>query len=380
MIRCLAMLAAVVLTASAPAHAWDLKVGPGLYYTMPSQAVKDAKDGDRVLIQAGTYENDTATWSANDLTIKAVGGPVHIVSRDGRVERNKAIWVVRGDRTTIEGIHFSGARSSHHNGAGIRLEGSGLTLRACTFTNNQMGLLTGHDPDGVVVIERSRFAGNGVGITHNRRIGHNIYIGRQKRFEMRFSSSTGATVGHAVKSRAAENLIAYNHIADHDDGRASYLIDLPEGGDSLLIGNVIQQGPRWENDTLVAFAAEKKGQPAGTLTLAHNTLVNTAGRGIFLRNYAPDPARLINTLLVGPGTLADGPVDETGTVRQAAPAHFTDPSTFDYRPTDGSPAVDAGVIPPPDATPRFSFDVRSGRVFKRSPSGPAPDAGAFERE
>jgi hypothetical protein len=64
MIRCLAMLAAVVLTASAPAHAWDLKVGPGLYYTMPSQAVKDAKDGDRVLIQAGTYENDTATWSA----------------------------------------------------------------------------------------------------------------------------------------------------------------------------------------------------------------------------------------------------------------------------------------------------------------------------
>lgn len=81
--RALLVAAAVTLMPAAPALASDLKVGPGLYYTMPSQAAKDAKDGDRIFIQAGTYENDTATWNADDLTIRAVGGPVRIVSTDG---------------------------------------------------------------------------------------------------------------------------------------------------------------------------------------------------------------------------------------------------------------------------------------------------------
>ncbi|WP_404379881.1 right-handed parallel beta-helix repeat-containing protein [Caenispirillum salinarum] len=378
------VLSAVLLLASAlPAQAWDLKVGPGLYYTQPSQAAKDAKDGDRVLIQAGTYENDTATWKAADLTIQAVGGPVRIVSRDGRVAGNKAIWVVQGDRTTIDGIHFAGARSSHHNGAGIRLEGRDLTLRNCGFSDNQMGILTGHDPEGVVVIERCHFADNGVGIKPQNRIGHNIYIGRQKRFEMRFSSSTGANVGHAVKSRAQENHIVYNHIADHREGRASYLVDLSEGGDSLLIGNVIQQGPKWENDTLISFAAEKKGKAAGTLTMAHNTLVNTADQGYFLRNYAPSAAVLVNNLLVGPGEIAEGPVEAEGTVRLPdgpAAARFADPDAFDYRLEPSSPAVDAGTETPRQLAPAYSFVFGTSRALERTTGGGAPDAGAFEAE
>lgn len=289
--------------------------------------------------------------------------------------------MIRGDRTTVEGIQFSGARSSHHNGAGIRLEGSGLTLRDCAFTDNQMGILTGHDPDGVVVIERCHFSGNGVGIKHPSRIGHNVYIGRQKRFEMRFSSSTNAIIGHAVKSRASENLIAYNHIADHHDGRASYLVDLPEGGNSLLIGNVIQQGPKWENDTLVSFAAEKKGDAVGTLTMAHNTLVNTAAQGIFVRNHAEAPAILVNNAMLGPGDVARGDVNDSGTVRLRNgpnPAHFADPHAFDYRPRAGAPVVDVGDTTLPALTPTYSYHHATDRVTERTLSGKAPDVGAFE--
>lgn len=379
-----ATLALPLLTA-ASAEAWgrELKVGPGLYYTLPSQAAKDAEDGDVVLIQTGTYENDVATWMADDLIIRAQGGPVKLVSVDGRVAGNKAIWVVRGDRTTIEGIHFSGARSTDHNGSGIRLEGTGLVLRDCAFTNNQMGILTGKNPDGVVVIERCRFHNNGVGITDSRRIGHNIYIGAQKRFEMRFSSSTGANVGHSVKSRARENIIAYNHIADHADGRASYLIDLPNGGDSLVIGNVIQQGPKWENNTLVSFAAEKKNQDAGRLTLSHNTLVNTAASGTFVNNYSKGPATMLNDLLIGPGMVSRGNVEETGVMHLpdgASEDAFVAPTAFDYRLKPGAKAVDAGMEIPPELRPTHSFvyDEENPQIVKRETHGSAPDVGAYE--
>lgn len=376
-----------LLLTAAPDAAWaqgrTLAVGPGLYYTMPSQAAKDAQDGDIVLIQPGTYENDVATWEADDLTIRGDGGTAEIIARDGRVAGNKAIWVVTGDRTTIEGVHLSGARSSHQNGAGIRLEGTGLTLRDCAITDSQMGILSGNNSEGVVVIERCRFHNNGVGIDSSGSIGHNIYIGGQKRFEMRFSSSTGANVGHAVKSRARENVIAYNHIADHEDGRASYLIDLPEGGDSLVIGNVIQQGPLWENNALISYGAEKKGQDIGRLTLSHNTMVNTADDGTFINNYGTAPVTMMNDLLVGPGMVSNGEVEATGQVSLAAgpsAKHFADPAAFDYRLKSGAPAVDAGAEVPAELRPTHSFVYGDGapKVIERKTNGAAPDAGAFE--
>jgi hypothetical protein len=71
-----------------------------------------------------------------------------------------------------------------------------------------------------------------------------------------FEDPAIAKIGHDVKSRARENYILYNRISDGPDGTASYEVDLPNGGLSYLIGKVIQQGPRTDNNTIVSYGAE----------------------------------------------------------------------------------------------------------------------------
>src|SRR4051812_885037 len=51
-----------------------LRVGPGRALTTPSAAAAVARNGDTVLIDAGTYAGDVATWTQDDLTLRAVGG------------------------------------------------------------------------------------------------------------------------------------------------------------------------------------------------------------------------------------------------------------------------------------------------------------------
>jgi hypothetical protein len=92
--------------------------------------------------------------------------------------------------------------------------------------DNENGVLTSNRyPDtNEILIEYSEFADNG----DNKGLAHNMYIGRSKRFELRYSYSHGSQGGHLVKSRAKENLITYNRLTDEEGGRSSYIIDIPE--------------------------------------------------------------------------------------------------------------------------------------------------------
>lgn len=69
-------------------------------------------------------------------------------------------------------------------------------------------------------VEHSEFFANTVDYERWREPGHNIYIGRQKRFVARFNWFHGAVAGHNVKSRAATNIISYNLIEDGPTGVA----------------------------------------------------------------------------------------------------------------------------------------------------------------
>ena len=53
------------------------------------------------------------------------------------------------------------------------------------------------------------------------RLGHNIYIGETDHFVLRGSYVHGAITGHNVKSRARENIIAYNRIMDEKEGASN---------------------------------------------------------------------------------------------------------------------------------------------------------------
>ncbi len=384
-----------------------LRVGRTGQYRMPSQAARAARDGDVIEIAAGNYRGDVAVWRAHNLTIRGVGGRAHLEAL-GEAAQGKAIWVIAGDNAVVENIEFSGAKVRSRNGAGIRLDGTGLTIRNSYFHHNQMGLLTGANPLSDVVIENSEFAYNIVDTSRKRPLGHNIYIGVIRSFTLRNSYVHHAVFGHNVKSRAAANHILYNRLADEGDGSSSYIVDLPNGGAAYLIGNVIQQSRFTDNWSLINFGSKVNG-PLDRLYLANNTLVSERKDSRFVVNRSTRPAVLVNNIMVGRGKplLGPGQLVSNLMVHQATPASmarvrgdtrmrranapysgnftadspgFADIAGRDYRLSSYSPAIDIGRDPGAadgvSLIPNFEFGNRF-QLAERRRHGPL-DLGAFE--
>ena len=163
-----------------------------------------------------------------------------------------------GANVTISGFELTGAAVSAddgNNGAGIRYQGGNLTLTDDYIHANQEGILAGTPPvagTGTISISNSEFADNGDGSGYT----HNIYVNNIALLEITNSLITGAVVGHEIKSRALDTVITDNVIADGPTGTASYSIDLPNGGDATITGNVIEKGPDSENPSFIAYGEE----------------------------------------------------------------------------------------------------------------------------
>jgi hypothetical protein len=286
-----------------------LRVGPGQQYTRPSQAARAARDGALVEIHSGDYEGDVAVWRQNDLTLRGVGERSHLRA-GGRAAEGKAIWVIKGDRVTVENLELSGARVPSRNGAAVRAEGADLTIRKCRFHHNEMGLLTNPSPNSVVIIEDSEIDRNTTDTDRHGRLGHNIYINQAHRFILRNSHVHGARTGHQVKTRAQRNEIRDNRIED-GDGWGSLLLDVSNGGQADVINNHFQQSARAGNRTVIGFAAEAADRSATdhALRVEGNSFVNEGGAATFVRNHSSAPAILKGnrlpvrgvTALRGPG-------------------------------------------------------------------------------
>lgn len=346
------------------------RVGPDRELTAPSQAAAVAGDGDTVLIDAGTYDGDVATWTQDDLTLRGVGGRAHLRAA-GRSAQGKAIWVVAGDRTRVDRIELSGATVPDQNGAGIRQEGTDLTVTRSWFHDNQNGILTGADPDSDIVIRRSRFFRSGAGDGYT----HNLYVGAVRSLTVTGSWLWGADVGHELKSRAARTTIVANRI-DDADATASYSIDVPNGGRTLVAGNVVVQGPRSENSTLVSYGAEGLTHPSRTVWVVHNTFVNRRTAGTFVALADGAVAHLRNNLLIGPGELTDRPAASARGNRRVGTGGFVDAAAGDHRLRASSPAVDRGVRVPRRWRPRWEY-AHPARLVRRPSAGRA-DLGAHE--
>ena len=369
---------AAVATSAAPAvaaapaevgsHTW--RVGPGRALATPSAAAAVAGNGDTVLIDPGTYVGDVATWTQDDLTLRGDGGRAHLEA-DGNSAQGKAIWVIAGDRTTVDRLEFSGATVPDQNGAGIRQEGSGLTVTRSWFHDNQDGILTGAGPESDIVIRRSRFFRNGTGDGYT----HNLYVGAVRSLTVSGSYLWGADTGHELKSRAASNTIVGNRIAD-GDATASYSVDLPNGGRSLIAGNVIIQGPSSENSTLVSYGAEGFAQGSRQLWVVNNTFVNRRATGTFVSVAAGSRAKVRNNLLVGPGDLTNLTGVSAKANLRVGLAGFVDPDADDFRLRPSSPAVDRGVRVPDRWQARWEY-AHPTKLVRRPILGRV-DLGAYE--
>ncbi|MFO0649274.1 MAG: right-handed parallel beta-helix repeat-containing protein [Polyangiales bacterium] len=374
------IFASVALAASlSPFAAWGvtLTVGPGRMYATPSAASAAAHDGDVIEIAAGTYR-DITIWRAQNLTIRGVGGIAHLDAAGLTIPNGKAIWVIQGRGYTIERIEFSGARVPDRNGAGIRQEAAGLTVRDCYFHDNENGILTGADTTSDIVIETTEFARNGAGDGYS----HNMYIGNVRSFTLRGCYTHDASVGHLVKSRAQTNYLLYNRITG-EAGTSSYEVDLPNGGLAVLVGNVIEQGTATQNPFMVTFAEEGASNPTQRFYMVNNTLVNNRAGGTYVRLSGTPTAAITNNLYLGAGTQLTGAATSSHNLT-AMSAWFVDAARFDLHLTATAGAIDMGVDPgamPAGSTeallPASQYAHPHGLVA-RAIAGAALDVGAFE--
>jgi uncharacterized protein (TIGR03437 family) len=353
-----------------------LQVGPGRPFSKPCAAIAAAAAGDTIEIDAaGEYAGDVCAWNTDRLTLRGVGGRARIDAA-GRSSQGKAIWVIGGADTVVENIEFSGAAVADKNGAGIRHQGGNLTVRNCYFHDNENGILGGDAAASHILVEYSEFANNGAGDGYS----HNLYIGRAGRFTLRFSYSHHSKVGHLVKSRATENYILYNRLSDEAAGTGSYEINLPNGGRSFVIGNIIEQGPRSQNSTILSYREEGPHalNPDTSLTAVNNTFVNNRPQGatfIAVAAAVETPAVIRNNVFAGSGTLTNQSqaVLENNLVTRTDPG-FVDAANYDFKLRASSAAIDAGADP---GTPPLFQYVHPACGEGRQPAG-AIDIGAFE--
>ncbi|MBF0227105.1 MAG: right-handed parallel beta-helix repeat-containing protein [Desulfobacterales bacterium] len=317
-------------------------------YASPNAAAADAKDGDVILIEAGEYTGSgiVATWYQNNLTIRGVNGRAHLNASGVSISNGKAIWVIGGSNVVIENIEFSNADVPDNNGAGIRYEGSSsLSLINCYFHDNEMGILTGNLGTEDITIESCEFRDHG---KSNNGFSHNIYIGRGAKFTMIKSYSHDAYEGHNVKSRADENYILYNRIIDHNDSSSdkasSYLIDLPEGGLSYIIGNELHQSPKAANTTAISYARENTNNPLQILYFNNNTIVNDRNNGIALNIGGNPTGQIVNNIFDNFTTIRNGSFSGTYSNNEKN-VTFVNRDNIEYRLQSGSNGINSGIDP-----------------------------------
>jgi hypothetical protein len=329
--------------------------GPTRPYTYCSQVVNLVQTGDTIEIDFAVYVNDVQVqWNKANLYIVGVGGRPRleagsIIANDN--VNGKGIFVTNAANITIDNIEFANAVVMDNNGAGIRQQGPNLKVTHCKFTGNEMGILCGNIANCKTTIEYTEFVNNGS--TLNPGYQHNVYINHIDTLVFRYNLSRDAIAeGHELKSRANYNFIMYNRISNEQTAD-SRTIDLPNGGTSVVVGNVIEQGPNSANSNLLGYGLEGLSNTAPhRLWIHNNTFINKKSTGSFI--HVPggmDTLWVKNNIFAGAKT--GGLIIGTPAVLDSshnlvhddlAIFEFESPATYGYHLLATSPAVNTGII------------------------------------
>ena len=371
-----------------PVSAATLSVGAGKTYAAPCAAFAAAKASDVIEIQAGTYSGDVCAITASKLTIRGVNGRPKIQA-GGKSSGGKAIWVVRGNDITIDNVEMSGAAVADKNGAALRLEGTNFTLRNSFLHDNENGVLSGENTASTVTMEYNEFGHNGRGDGYT----HNVYIGKVAKLYFRYNFSHDAHVGHNLKTRGLYNMIAYNRFSSlragetgsTAAGKPSYEVNVPNGGTTYIIGNVIMQPAASNNPAMVAYGEEGiSTDRKSDLYVINNTFVNddsVRGTFVMVRNATTAP-KLINNLFSGFGTDTTQTNAVKKTNYQSLAIGFVDRAGYDLRPLASALILNAGSSP---GTSAGGLTLNAAASYQhtaagsnRTKLGTSIDIGAYE--
>ncbi|MEO1320206.1 MAG: hypothetical protein AAFV30_06515, partial [Pseudomonadota bacterium] len=366
-----------------------LQVGPAKTYATIGAAAAALQNGGVIEVDAAVYDNDIVVFRDDNIVVRGVGGRAHVRATEiidfesgNDLKNGKGLFVTRGNDIRIENMEFSGVAVPSENGAGIRGEGRDLTVCNGYFHDNENGFLG--EAIGTLTFEYSEFDNNGLG---DPGFTHNVYVvsgGQQgDRLVFRHNNTRRANFGHALKTRARENVIVYNRIMDEATGNGSYNIDVPNGGRTFVIGNIIQQGPNSPNSAIIAYGAEGlSGGRDHELYLSHNTIVNDRSSGTFVQsNGGTTILESFNNIFYDSGNTYSGksPTASAGNITGTSP-DFVDRSNYNYRLNPGSTGIDAGnavgTVAGQSLAPAYEY-LGNARRAPRPVVGP-PDVGAYE--
>lgn len=295
----------IILLSFSSLHAKTYTIGSGLTYEKLSQVSHLLDHGDTIFVQSGLYDNDSQVTISKDniVVIGDEGGKP--VLRAGSIiagdfSNGKGIMVIKGNHVVVRNIIFENARVTDKNGAGIRQEACDLQIYNCVFRNNEMGILCGSYSDCKTTIEYCSFEGNGS--SENPGYQHNVYINHIDTLIFRYNVTKNAVAeGHELKSRAKFNYIAYNLILN-TESVDSRNIDLSNGGQAIIIGNVIEQSNQSANSNMIGFGLEGTDTSIDqALYMVNNTIVNRKSTGSFVQfpSGALDTIVMVNNAFCG---------------------------------------------------------------------------------
>jgi hypothetical protein len=344
--KVLVVLISLGLASPLCSRAATLNVGATETYKTPCAAFAAAHDGDTVLIDPGTYTGDVCAFSQNNLTVEGTSATNRpIINANGANAQSKGTWVVSGSNFTVMNVEMEGASvpaKDGDNGAAIREQGVNWTVENCYFHNNQDGILESNIAGSVILIEYSEFANNGVASGKYAGQEHNLYIGHAAQLTFQYNWSHDAIVGHLLKTRAAVNYILYNRLTGQN-GSESYETDVPNGGTTYFIGNLIQQPTTTQNGAMLSYMEEgaNSANPGHDLYVTSNTFVNQyTGVSTFLNIGSADttPVLAQDNIFYGGGTLStQGSTVFSGDF--VGNPSFVDVNNYNYNLNAGSPAI-----------------------------------------
>ena len=284
------------LEASAGVPAGESRIGDRRFESLKA-AARALRDDQTLVIGPGVY-HEPLFIQADRVTVRGDG---HAVI-ENTAHAGKGAIVVKGDDVHIVNLECRHITVPDGNGACVRQSGPNLTLTHVYFHDSQQGVLAGKGSERLMV-EDSRFERLGFGGR-----AHGIYTSSR---ELTVRDSVFVAIGdgsHAIKSRAAETRIATSVVASlsTDTGR---LLDISNGGEVIVTGSVLAQGPGTDNSAVIGYGLEKRLHANNRIMLEGNTiLLERRGGSRLLRAQpgTPEPVLRGNAIITDDRLGVDG--------------------------------------------------------------------------